>query len=136
MKMKQVIGTVALLISSFFIYAQEVAKIEQISIASNELGQQREILVYTPQNYIENTLVDYDVFYVFDAQNREFFDFTHSIVSFISNSERKFIIVGITSPYIEKYDYARNNDLLPELETKDAKKHFGKYSGNADDFLK
>ncbi len=116
-------------------FGQEIAKTAQIRIDSKALNQQREILVYTPQNYDENTLVPYDVIYVFDSQNREFFDFTHSVISFISNATKKYIVVGITSPYIETLDYARNNDLLPVMETADYKKRYGKYSGNADNFL-
>lgn len=115
---------------------QEIAKTAQIRIHSKVLNQQREILIYTSQNYNENTLVSYDVIYVFDSQNREFFDFTHSVLSFISNATKKYIVVGITSPYIETLDYARNNDLLPVMETDDYKKRYGKYSGNADNFLK
>ena len=116
-------------------FGQEIAKTEQIRIDSKTLNQQREILIYTPQNYDENTLVPYDVIYVFDSQNREFFDFTHSVISFISNATKKYIVVGITSPFIETLDYARNNDLLPVMEADDSKKRYGKYSGNADNFL-
>jgi predicted alpha/beta superfamily hydrolase len=133
--MKKKIWIAPLLLLSHFIYSQEVAQTKLIGIDSKELRQQREILIYIPKNYKENTLVNYDVIYVFDAQNREFFDFTHSIVSFVSNTEKKYIVVGITSPFIEKYDYARNNDLLPKLETKEAIDRYGKYSGNADNFL-
>ncbi|MBB3188242.1 alpha/beta hydrolase-fold protein [Microbacter margulisiae] len=115
---------------------QEIAKIENIKIYSKALHQKREILVYTPQNYEENKLVVYNVIYVFDAQNRELFDYTHSIISFLSDATKQYIVVGITSPYIKKYDYARNNDYLPILETESAKKRYGKYFGNADNFLR
>lgn len=133
--MRQLTIIILFLLINNSMFGQEIAKTAQIRIDSKALNQQREILVYTPQNYDENTLVPYDVIYVFDSQNREFFDFTHSVISFISNATKKYIVVGITSPYIETLDYARNNDLLPVMETADYKKRYGKYSGNADNFL-
>lgn len=117
------------------IYGQQIASVNNIKFESKKMNQERELLIYTPQSYNENSLISYDVIYVFDAQNREFFDFTTSVISFISNTTKKYIVVGITSPYIEKIQYARNNDLLPILETDEAKKRYGKYSGNADNFL-
>lgn len=134
--MRHITGLILLFFSNILAFGQEIAKIENIKIYSNELKQEREILIYTPKGYTENTLVSYDVIYVFDAQNRELFDFTHSVISFLSNGNREFIVVGITSPYIEDTDYARNNDLLPVLETDDSKQRYGKYSGNAGNFLK
>lgn len=117
------------------IFGQQIASVHNIKIESKILNQERELLIYTPPSYNENTLVSYDVIYVFDAQNREFFDYTTSVISFISNATKKYIVVGITSLYIEKLEYARNNDLLPILKTDDSKKRYGKYSGNADNFL-
>jgi predicted alpha/beta superfamily hydrolase len=72
---------------------------------------------------------------VFDSQNREFFDYTSSIISFLTDGNQSFIVVGISSPYNEELDYSRNNDLLPVLETESSKDRFRKYSGNADNFL-
>ena len=115
---------------------QEIASIKNIKINSKSLDQKREILVYTPKNYDEDKLVFYDVIYVFDAQNREFFDFTHSVISFISNAEKKYIVVGITSPYFEETDYARNNDMLPLPLNVNPIDFYNGYNGNADNFLK
>jgi len=117
------------------IFAQEIAKIERINITSKALQQDRTILVYTPKFYTEHTLINYDVVYVFDAQNREFFDIAHALTSFVSNAEKRYIFVGVTSPYIEELDYARNNDLLPDLQTKKAKNYYSNTKGNADTFL-
>ena len=75
---------------------QEIARVENIKINSKELQQEREILIYTPQSYNENLYSSYDVIYVFDAHAREFFDYVHSIISFLSNTYKKFIVVGIT----------------------------------------
>jgi len=130
------IKIIILLLFSNSIFGQQIASSKNIKLESKILNQERELLIYTPQSYEENTLVYYDVIYVFDAQNREFFDFTSSIISFISNTTKKYIIVGITSPYIAEIEYTRNNDLLPILETEESKKRYGKYSGNADNFLK
>ena len=134
--MTKIVGILIFLLSANLVFGQQIAKVESIKIESKELHQKRQLLVYTPQNYAENKFVHYNVIYVFDAQNREIFDFTNSAASFLSNAKKKYIVVGITSPYNEQSDYARNNDLLPVLETENAKKRFGKYSGNADNFLK
>jgi predicted alpha/beta superfamily hydrolase len=134
--MKHIFIVIIFLFSTNLTFGQEIAKVETIKIHSKALNQKRVILVFTPQDYKEEIFENYNVIYVFDAQEREFFSFTHSVISFLSNGQKKYIVVGITSPYIEKYDYARNNDFLPVLETESAKKRFGKYSGNADNFLK
>lgn len=124
-----------LLLGVFTSNAQEIANIESINITSKALQHERTILVYTPKFYKENTLIHYDVVYVFDAQNREFFDMAHALTSFISNAEKRYIFVGIPSPYIEALDYVRNNDLLPDLKTKKAKDYYSNIKGNADNFL-
>lgn len=129
------------LVLFFFLFlvsskAQEIAKIESIKINSKELQQEREILIYTPKNYDESKFSYYDVIYVFDSQNREFFDYVHSVISFLSNTSKNFIVVGITSTYIEKLNYARNNDLLPYPKNTNPKDFYNGYSGNADNFLR
>lgn len=128
------------LVFFFFLFlvsskAQEIAKIESIKINSKELQQEREILIYTPKNYDESKFSYYDVIYVFDSQNREFFDYVHSVISFLSNTSKNFIVVGITSTYIEKLNYARNNDLLPYPKNTNPKDFYNGYSGNANNFL-
>lgn len=117
------------------ITGQEIARIENLKINSKELNQTREILVYTPQSYNESPYAYYDVIYVFDSQNREFFDYTHSIISFLSDASKKFIVIGIPSPYNKELDYARNNDLLPYPKNVPIKDFYGGYAGNADHFL-
>jgi predicted alpha/beta superfamily hydrolase len=114
--------------------AQEIAKIETIKINSKELNQKREILVYTPDGYNESPYMHYNIIYVFDAQNREFFDYTHSMISFLNNASKNFIVVGITSPYNKKLDYSRRNDFLP-FSKNDPKKEVHQYEGNVDNFL-
>ncbi|MFT6855377.1 MAG: putative alpha/beta superfamily hydrolase [Cyclobacteriaceae bacterium] len=128
----------AITISFFhFGHAQSIAKVESIKINSAALDQEREILIYTPILYDESEHTSFDVIYVFDSQNREIFDQTHSTIAFLEDYMwKKYIVVGITSPYKEEIDYARNNDLLPELKSEVAIDKYGSYSGNADNFLK
>jgi predicted alpha/beta superfamily hydrolase len=116
-------------------FAQQIARVENVKIQSKFLNQEREILIYTPANYDWRTNEYFNVIYVFDSQNREFFDYTSSIISFLTAGNQSFIVVGISSTYNEELDYARNNDLLPVLETENSKNRYGKYSGNADNFL-
>lgn len=134
--MKLKLGIILLTIIFFNqTFAQQIARVENVKIQSKFLNQEREILIYTPADYDWRTNEYFNVIYVFDSQNREFFDFTTSIISFLTDNSKSFIIVGITSPYNEKTDYARNNDLLPILNTNESKNRYGKYSGNSDNFL-
>ncbi len=126
---------VLLFVWNLQLHAQEIAEVKILTIESKALNQTRQIMVFTPQGYQENTLVNYEVMYVFDAQNREFFDFVSSAVSFVSQASRDYIVVGISSPYYENPEYARNNDMLPVLKTESGQKRFGSFSGNADNFL-
>lgn len=116
-------------------FAQSIARVENVKIHSEALNQEREILIYTPIDYDWRINEYFNVIYVFDSQNREFFDYTSSIISFLTDGNKSFIVVGITSPFNEKLDYSRNNDLLPILETEESKEKYGKYSGNVNSFL-
>jgi predicted alpha/beta superfamily hydrolase len=134
--MKLKLGIILLTIIFFNqTFAQQIARVENVKIQSKFLNQEREILIYTPANYDWRTNEYFNVIYVFDSQNREFFDYTSSIISFLTDGNQSFIVVGISSPYNEELDYSRNNDLLPVLETESSKDRFRKYSGNADNFL-
>lgn len=120
---------------SSLIFGQNIARVENVKIESKHLNQEREILIYTPVDYDWRENESFNVIYVFDSQSREFFDYTSSMISFLTDNTKSYIVVGITSPYNEKLDYTRNNDLLPVLETKGSKDRYGKYSGNADNFF-
>lgn len=117
------------------IFGQPIARVENVKIKSTVLNQEREILIYTPVDYDWRTNEFFNVIYIFDSQNREFFEYTTSIISFLTDNTKSFIVVGITSPYNESLDYSRNNDLLPILETKSSLDIYGKYYGNADNFF-
>jgi predicted alpha/beta superfamily hydrolase len=117
------------------INAQSIARVENKKIQSKFLKQERELLIYTPIDYDWRVNEYFNVIYVFDSQNREFFDYASSIISFLPNDGKSFIVVGITSPFNEELNYGRNNDLLPVLTTEESKKRYGEYSGNANNFL-
>ncbi len=121
----------------FFIpsFAQEMADVKRVKIQSKALNQEREILVYTPKDYDYRTHEYFNVIYVFDSHERSFFDYTSAIISFLTDDNQAFIVVGITSPYNEKLDYSRRNDFLPDIKSEAYKKQCGPYYGNADNFL-
>lgn len=128
--MKSKIVLIILLFSIIRVYPQEIAMVEEIRVKSEILNQERAILIYTSQLYDENTLVNYDVIYVFDSQNREIFDLVHSSIKFI-DVDRRYIVVGITSPYYEETDYGRNNDYLPEPKHVERNNFYGGYCCNS-----
>lgn len=133
--MKRLVLFVILVLVSCAFYGQEIAEAKRVKLQSSELGQEREIFVYTPKFYNEDKYVHYDVIYVFDSQNREFFDYVSSSVKLI-NPGKQFIVVGITSPYNEELDYARNNDMLPAPKNVLPPFYFGGTKGNGNKFLK
>jgi len=125
--------TLAFIILANTVYSQKVANIK---INSKALNQKREILVYTPPGYNESPYTYYDVIYVFDAQSRPLFDYTHSLISFLGNGSKHYIVVGITSPNNQKLKYWRNDDLLPPPINTAPKNYYGGITPNANNFLK
>lgn len=132
---RNIVYTILIALCTSTVFGQNIARVENVKIQSKALNQEREILIYTPADYDWRVNEYFNVIYVFDCQSREFFDYTTSMIPFLTENTKSFIVVGITSPYIEKLDYARNNDFLPVLKTEESSKRFGKYSGNADNFL-
>ncbi|HAA10303.1 MAG TPA: esterase [Cytophagales bacterium] len=118
----------------FLIPSLQAQQVEHITLQSQALQQEREISIYTPLVYQETPYLYFDVFYVFDAQNREFFDYVHSLLSFYCPPRNPFIVVGIKSNQNQDLEYARNNDLLPVLTTQRAKDYYGPYAGNIENF--
>lgn len=115
-------------------FAQSIARVENVKIQSKSLNQEREILIYTPNDYDLRVYEYFNVIYVFDAQARELFDYTSSTISFLTDARKSFIIVGITSPNNENFDYSRLNDFLPP-ESEAFKNRVANFYGNADNFL-
>ena len=62
--------------------AQQTAEVQLHSFPSKILQQTRPIYIYTPWEYRERNLVSFDVVYVFDAQNREFFDVVQASLNY------------------------------------------------------
>ena len=85
------------------------------------------MLIYTPNEYYDSSRM-FEVIYVFDAQNREFFDVVHSTLAFQNHGIRPMIVVGVCSEN-------RNFDFLPKSENNSTiKEQFGRLGG-ADLFL-
>ncbi|MBQ7422855.1 MAG: hypothetical protein IJV27_12055 [Prevotella sp.] len=95
--------------------AQQTARVRDVHLKSEYFSHDRQVLIYTPAGYDEFTETSYDVAYVFDAQTRSNFSLAHSLLNYVDEEEtsKKYIVVGVCSPYITESDYARNNDYLP-----------------------
>ena len=124
---------ILLVVSLNEVNGQEYGITKSIEIQSEELGQSRKIFVYTPTNYDENLYSKYDVIFVFDAQNKQFFDLTQSSLPFLNDfdSANPHIVVGITATWIdsEEKTYGRNDDLLPKpINVAYNKNYFGNNS--------
>lgn len=113
----------------------QYSTIDEVTIESKELDQTREIMIYKPLGY-DNPNVLYNVIYVFDAQNRELFDYASSIANISKDKGQGTILVGIKATTIfeevngkKTWVYARNSDLLPS-DTK----RLGGRKGNIEGF--
>ena len=129
---------ILILIALFFstqVFCQDFGKVETIKIYSKELNQNREFFIYTPSYYQESKWQFYNVIYVFDAQTKQFFDLTHSLLPFISKEvDNPYIVVGLIATYDEELNYGRNDDLLPKPINVKNSQFFG--HGNSANFLK
>ena len=120
--MKKYIIAIMILSSSFV----EAQHIEKIKIKGEKVIGKREVLIYTPAEYRDKTK-SFEVVYVLDAQNREFFDAVHTSIAFQNNGLRPMIVVGIASPF-------RNIDFLPKnVNPETVQEQYGELGG-ADDF--
>ena len=115
--------TLVLILCSYGFFAQ---KIEKIKLKGEKDFGKRELLIYTPPEYFDQSR-SFEVVYVLDAQSREFFDAVHTTIAFQNNGLRPMIVVGIASPY-------RNIDFLPtNLHPETVQEQYGELGG-ADDF--
>jgi hypothetical protein len=102
--------------SSFIANAQKVLNYNEFITVETELKSQyfdfnRKIIIGLPPNYNRMTAQDYDVMYVFDAQDRPYFDLVRSLPVFIDTKyETRFIVVGVLSP--QDKEYTRQDDFL------------------------
>ena len=144
--MKKILTSFMLLFVAVAAMAQQEAKVAELSMKSQFYDFERDILVYTPIGFDKYTATDYDVFYVFDAQERGKFDLVHCLMelgdTYLTNDRGKeFIIVGVISPYMPEIPFGRNTDFLPMPIHEIGKGHFaheGAYgrSGDLKKFLK
>ena len=111
---------------------EALSRVEEVIFESTELGQTRQVLVYTPNHYAYSPFSYYNVIYVLDGQDSELFYAANGIAHLLTNGSQKFIVVGIKATYIEEQMYTRNHDLLPS----DTQVNLGpKSGGNAEAFL-
>lgn len=100
------------------IQAQEYPTVKTIKLNSKELNQEREIFIYTPSYYDENIYEKYNVVFVFDSQNKSYFDLAHSALFFANENDTNnpHIVIGIPALWNEDPDnfYNRNSDFLPK----------------------
>lgn len=138
--MKRTVPTLLCLLLTYIgVFAGDISRLATKSFHTDLFPFEREILIYTPQDYDTNTGTDYDVIYVFDAQWRSRFDLVHSLLHYNVQSPTEdtmdFIVVGIQSPIapIDEYQYFRNNDMLPVPEHQEMETP---YYGSSDKFKK
>jgi len=116
-------------IIGFLLFSQHLfgQNIEHLKIQSDILGEEREIMVYTPRLYEESPNRKYEVVYVFDAQARQYFDFVHSSLTFL-NPSVPMIVVGIISEN-------RDVDFLPKYNLPETAKFLRGETPKADRFI-
>ena len=92
---------------------------KELTMKSKYFDHERQVLIYTPNNYPNFDQTYYDVIYVFDAQDRTMFDLVHCLLNIACKPDpdggrsTSFIIVGICSPTLWDINYFRNHDYLP-----------------------
>ena len=92
---------------------------------------EREVFIRIPAGYQICDAQNYDVIYVFDAQDKPYFDLVNGLIPFTSmNYEGRFIVVGVCSP--ASFKYSRQNDFLPVPQTVARDKFYGGRNGYAD----
>jgi len=116
--------SLCVLFCSVISFGQEI---KQITIPSDAFGQPRQIWVYTPEGYTEETAKRFEVIYVFDAQARAYFDMVHSALNFLSLNN-PMIVVGIVSN-------DRNKDFFPKNDHEETAKKYYNHLGDADKML-
>jgi len=115
--MKKILMLLLLLSTTIFtVDAQKLLHYNEFTTIEKELTSQyfdfnRKIIIGLPPNYNQMTSQDYDVMYVFDAQDRPYFDLVRSLPVFIDTKyESRFIVVGVLSP--QDKEYTRQDDFL------------------------
>ena len=117
MIMKKILMLLFLLSTTIFtVDAQKLLHYNEFTTIEKELTSQyfdfnRKIIIGLPPEYNQMTSQDYDVMYVFDAQDRPYFDLVRSLPVFIDTKyESRFIVVGVLST--QDKEYTRQDDFL------------------------
>ena len=55
--------------------------VKELTMKSEYFNHERQVLIYTPDNYPNFDQTYYDVIYVFDAQDRTMFDLVHCLLN-------------------------------------------------------
>tara|TARA_R100000988_G_C3978982_1_gene155805 strand:- start:5 stop:1156 length:1152 start_codon:yes stop_codon:yes gene_type:complete len=110
----------------FFVNISFGQKIETINITGEKEIGNRDILIYTPSEY-SDPMAKFEVVYVLDAQQKEFFDAVHSTIAFQNYGLRPMIVVGIVSEN-------RNKDFLPKNKYPETIQEQAGQLGNASNF--
>ena len=55
--------------------------VKELTMKSEYFNHERQVLIYTPNNYPNFDQTYYDVIYVFDAQDRTMFDLVHCLLN-------------------------------------------------------
>lgn len=118
--MKKTIITILLALVATTGWAQvPLESVKELTMKSEYFNHERQVLIYTPDNYPNFDQTYYDVIYVFDAQDRTMFDLVHCLLNIACKPDpdggrsQSFIIVGICSPNLWDINYFRNHDYLP-----------------------
>lgn len=91
----------------------------------------RKVFIRIPAGYQFYDAQNFDVIYVFDTQDKPYFDMVNGLPPFTNmNYASRFIVVGICSP--ASFKYSRQNDFLPVPKTVARDKFYGGRNGHAD----
>ena len=59
----------------------QLESVKELTMKSEYFKHERQVLIYTPNNYPNFDQTYYDVIYVFDAQDRTMFDLVHCLLN-------------------------------------------------------
>ncbi|MBX3163293.1 MAG: hypothetical protein KF900_02340 [Bacteroidetes bacterium] len=116
--------TIIAIILSLYCYAQ---KTDTLIINAGEILGNRSVLIYTPKNYEHEPTKKFEVVYVLDAQDRDYFDYVCYTINIQNYGICPMIVIGIISEN-------RNKDFLPANEYAETFEALIGQLGNADYF--
>lgn len=133
--MKKTILLLFCLMAFFNINAQETlyptASDTTLMMKSKFFNFERKVFIRIPAGYQICDAQNYDVIYVFDTQDKPYFDMVNGLIPFTNmNYEGRFIVVGVCSPV--SFKYLRQNDFLPIPQTVARDKFYAGHNGYAD----